>query len=28
LLKDVSVNEMESFLSSLPTADDEFLITD
>lgn len=28
LLKDVPTGEMESFLSALPTADDEFVITD
>ena len=28
LLKDVSTSEMERFLSAIPTADDEFLITD
>jgi hypothetical protein len=28
LLKDVSTNEMERFLSALPAADDELLIID
>ncbi|RYF86835.1 MAG: hypothetical protein EON98_02470 [Chitinophagaceae bacterium] len=28
LLKDVSVSEMESFLSALPTADDDLFVTD